>query len=824
MKLRTKATFDNAITDREIHNRQSAYEAATESIVLLKNEGILPIKPEKVAVYGIGAALNLKGGTGSGEVNERHCIGINEGLEAAGFTVTTQEWLKEYKAAYDKGKMEHGKGTLKKMFSGTDADKIDIMANPYHYPFGRKLMEEDLKASGAEICIYVISRQAGECSDRSLEHHDFHPAPEELHNIKVAAAYYKKLVVVINVGGSMDLTELEKIEGVKSIVFLCQQGMEGGRALADILTGKVTPSGCLTDTWSLSYEDIPFADQYSYLNGNVEEEDYNEGIYVGYRYFDSFAKRVRYEFGFGLSYTKFDIKPITVLQDKSKVMVTTELTNVGNQFAGKKVVQLYISCPDGSLKKEYQSLAAFGKTKVLKPGESQTLTLEFDMAQVASYQESTSEFVLEEGNYLLRLGESSRKSEVCGIILLPETVVVEKCCAICPPLKTIELLQNDTKLEQTLIPEGITKLVLDASCFSVVVNSYTEEKVKTDAKVETLFASLNEQEKLQLVMGTGVMGLKPVFTVAGSAAYSTSFPDKKIANMVFCDGPAGLRLQKTSVLLKNGKSKPVEPMMEFMSLLPKIVLKVMLGNPTKGKLMYQYATAFPVGTALAQTWNMELMEKVGDAVGTEMEEYGVTFWLAPGMNLHRNPLCGRNYEYFSEDPLLTGKCAAAITRGVQKHSGCFVTIKHYAANNQETNRSRVSSNMTERTLRELYLKGFKIAVQEGHAKGVMTSYNRINGIYASTSGDLITKALRKEWGYEGLVMTDWLATAEGLASNGEATHAGVDLIMPGGKKYLKAFEADLKNAVVKQQDIDAACKRVLTAVVQSQTQKEIFGD
>lgn len=815
MKLRTKAKSDNTVTEREIRNRQIAYDAATESIVLLKNEGALPITPSKVALYGIGAAINIKGGTGSGEVNERHCIGIKEGLENGGFTVTTNDWLDEYKKEYEEGKTAYGKELVKKLFSTNADDSINIMANPYHYPFGRMLNQDDLNRSNSDTCIYVVSRQAGECSDRSMEHYDYNIAKEEIHNIKMAASFYKKLIIVINVGSSIDLSELESIEGIGAIIFFCQQGMEGGRALTDVLTGKVTPSGCLTDTWGLKYTDFPFADQYSYLNGNIVEEDYKEGIYVGYRYFDSFSKRVRYEFGYGLSYTDFKIEPVGVTHDNSKIIVQAKVTNIGSKFAGKKVVQLYVSCPEVDMEKEFQSLAAFGKTKVLAPSESQIITLELDMELLASYQEKTSEFILEKGDYFLRLGESSRKTVVCAVVTLPESVVVEKCCSICPPQNKIELLKNDAKTKNHDTIAVVPKLSLDRSNFSKVVHTYEKDELQSNAKVEELFSSLTEKEKLKMIMGTGFMDRNPVFTVPGSAAYSASLPEKNIANMVFCDGPAGIRLQKTSVLMKNGKLKPVEPMMEFLGYLPKYVKMFMLGNPKKGKLLYQYATAFPVGTALAQTWNMELLERVGEAVGTEMKEYGVTYWLAPGMNIHRNPLCGRNYEYFSEDPILTGRCAAAITRGVQKHDGSFVTLKHFAANNQETNRSHVSSNISERVLREIYLKGFMIAVRESHAKGVMTGYNRINGFYTSTSEDLVTKVLRKEWGFEGLVMTDWFATGKGLASNGETIRAGVDILMPGGKKYMKAVKEDLKNGVVKQQDIDIACKRVLSAVVQS---------
>ena len=240
-------------------------------------------------------------------------------------------------------------------------------------------------------------------------------------------------------------------------------------------------------------------------------------------------------------------------------------------------------------------------------------------------------------------------------------------------------------------------------------------------------------------------------------------------------------------------------MLSAMNYIPDFMKKFALGNPEKRPCVYQFATSFPVGLALAQTWNTALVERVGEAVGKEMERYGVTYWLAPGMNIHRNPLCGRNFEYYSEDPLLTGKIAAAMSRGVQSRRGCYVTIKHFCCNNQEDNRNHTNANVNERALREIYLRGFRIAVQEGHAKAVMTSYNKVNGIYTNNSYDLLTKVLRNEWGFDGLVMTDWFATGKGVGSHSGAIEAGNDLIMPGGKsaagelkKRLRAGELDTK--------------------------------
>lgn len=814
MKKQIYATYDNQISEREKRNMQIAYEAAAEGIVLLENKGVLPIQPQKIALYGIGAAINIKGGTGSGEVNERHCVSIVEGLENEGFEITSKNWLNDYVEEFERGKQAFGKDMMKRMTSGSADDKINIMANKYHYPFGRKLTEKELEENPAKNCIYVISRQAGECADRSLSDDEFQISDTELHNLRLACKYFENVIVVVNVGGTMDLSPLDEMNQIGAIIYFCQQGMMGAKALVDILIGKRTPSGCLTDTWVNSYADVPYGDSYSYLNGNTEEEYYKEGIFVGYRYYDSFQKKVRYPFGYGLSYTNFSIEPVSVKNEKSTIMIQLKVSNIGTHFSGKKVVQLYVSAPKGKLEKEYQSLAAFGKTKELEPGESEEITLSFDMKDVASYDYEKAAFVLEEGKYVLRAGASSRDTEIYGVIELKESVITEQCKNICQTKLIFEELNNRTAPYEKR-PESDNIIIIDASDIETVYHNYEKNSQPEKTEIKSTLKKMTQDDKFRLLMGSGAMGNGTTVSVAGCASYTAAFPKLGIPDRVMCDGPVGLRLVRTQVEGKFGKLKPAEPMMEFLNYLPGMVKKMMLGNPKKGRCRYQYATAFPVGTALAQTWNMSLLEMVGDAVGVEMKEFGVTFWLAPGMNIHRNPLCGRNYEYYSEDPILSGKCAAAITRGVQQHKGKYVTLKHFCCNNQETQRNHVSSNLSERALREIYLKGFSVGVREANAKAVMTSYNRVNGRYASTWPDLCTTVLRMEWGFQGIVMTDWFSTGKGLGNNGETIKAGNDMIMPGGKEYIKALKQDLKNGKVSCEDIDAACERILNIILDS---------
>lgn len=820
--VRYKASKSDAVTEREKRNQQIAYEAAAESIVLLENDGTLPLTPCKVALYGGGAAMTVKGGTGSGEVNERHSTGIEEGLENAGFTVTTGNWLEDWRRRYEAGKAAHGKGVMKKMLSLDSAALINIMANPYRLPAGRKITVQDVKSSDTDTCIYVVSRQAGECADRELEKLDYQLTDMEKENIRRAVKAYKKVILVINVGCSMDLSILEEVPGINAVLYYCQQGMEGGNAFADILTGKVNPSGALSDTWACQYEDLPYAMEYAQMDGNPLEADYKEGIYVGYRYFQTFGVKTRYPFGYGKSYTTFDLAYQKAAMSGNQGTIEIEVTNTG-ACAGKKIVQIYAHCPQKGLKKEARRLIGFAKTSLLNPGEKETVKVAFEAHALSSYDEIKSVYVLEAGDYVLAYGENAEDVTACVKLKLDELVCLEQCESICPPERKIGELAEKAPVQESNLEE-LPVILWKSAEIETCTYDYSELEESTTETVENWLDSLTTEEMIELLSGTGMMGGNPYLMVPGAAAYTKAYPEKGICSTALCDGPAGLRLQRVSALTGKGRIKPMEMMMDFMNQFPGFVKKLMTGNSKKDTLLYQNATAFPVGTALAQTWNQELLEKVGNAAGEEMEEYGVTFWLAPGMNIHRNPLCGRNYEYYSEDPLLSGKCAAAISRGVQSHPGCYVTIKHYAANNQETQRNLMSSNMDERTLREIYLEGFRIAVREGGAKAVMTSYNRLNHVYTPNSYDLCTKVLRQEWGFDGVVMTDWMSTEKGLADRVQAYISGNDLLMPGGSGCVKEVKRAYREGKLNEDVIRQCCTRLLVLVEESNPQKEFFPD
>ena len=822
MNLLTKASFSDEVSQREKDNLQIAYQAACEGMVLLKNDGALPFSAKRIALYGPGASMTIKGGTGSGEVNERRSVTILEGLMDRGFEVTTQRWLADYHTAYEEARELHKKEKIQKL-ARLKGSVMDLLFDGFQAPAGRPITQEDVDASGTDSCVYVVSRQAGEGGDRRAEKGSFFLTDEETEAIRFCAGKYEHFLLVINAGAAIDMAFAGEIPGINTILFLCQLGQEGGHAFADVLSGKVSPSGKLTDTWAKRYADLPFSQEYSYLNGDLENEFYKEGIYVGYRFFDSFGVEPAYPFGFGLSYTSFAMRcaGIEIAEDGRRVTVRASVANIGETYTGMEVAQLYASAPNGALDKEYQSLAAFAKTEPLAPGASQTLELSFDFASLASFREADASYILEPGDYILRLGNSSRNTSVVGVLSLERETVVSRHTHICPlhlPLEELHAQPHDFGR----IPDGLPRLTIRPEAFETVTCVYGSMPVcPEDQRVKNALRRLTADEMAEIVVGAGYNSGKNRFQLPGSVGNTTSkFWDRGLANAALCDGPAGLRIQRRSTVDKSGKIKPVEMPFSAFADVPEVVKKFTLGDPEKETVLYQYATAFPVATALAQSWNTELLRQVGRAVFQEMKEYGCTFWLAPGMNIHRNPLCGRNFEYYSEDPRLTGAMAAALTLGVQQEEGFYVTIKHFACNNQEENRTAVSSNVGERALREIYLRGFEAAVREGRAKGVMTSYNRLNGVYTPNSHDLCTKVLRQEWGFEGVVMTDWSSTMKGRGSSAAALRAGNDLIMPGGSAFKKEIMQALQANLIDEADLRRCCGNVILSILNSAIQKE----
>ena len=823
MRLLTKASYSGEVSKREKENLEVAYRAACEGMVLLKNDGTLPFKTKKVALYGPGASMTIKGGTGSGEVNERHSVTILEGLEDRGFEIVTRAWIKEFEDSYAAAKAAYQEARKKRFNILKLNDIMQMLFEDFYAPVGRAITEEDVRAGETDTCIYVISRQAGEGGDRKAEKGDLFLTDEEREAICFCAAHYAHFLLVINCGSSIDMAFAEEISGINAILYLCQPGTEGGHAFADVVSGAVSPSGKLSDTWAKQYADIPYAGEYSYLNGDLQNEYYKEGIYVGYRYFDSFGIEPAYPFGFGLSYTEFAVHSAGVSAEGTRVTVKAAVTNTGVDYSGKEVVQLYVSAPNGRLHKEYQSLAAFAKTESLVPGERQELTLRFDLRSLSSYREADAAYVLEAGDYILRLGNSSRNTVPVAVLTLGEEIVVSKHTHICPVRDSFEeLVSLPYPAEE--ISSGIPHIMMDTGSVETTVYFYETPETCGEDRVRSFMDTLSVKEMVDIVVGVGMFGGEKRFNLPGSVGNTTSkFWDRGLANVTLCDGPAGLRIQKRSTVNKHGKVKPVEMAMSVLEAFPDFIKRFMVGDPEKDPVLYQYTTAFPVANALAQSWNTELMREIGNAIYREMKEYGCAYWLAPALNIHRNPLCGRNFEYFSEDPRLTGLISAAITSGIQQEEGYYVTAKHFACNNQEDNRNFVSSNVSERALREIYLRGFEITVREGGAKGIMTSYNKINGEYTPNSHDLCTKVLRNEWGFEGVVMTDWYSTNKGQANNALAMKAGNDLIMPGGGSFKREILSGVKSGLIAEEDLRRCCANVIRSIMNSAIQREYIG-
>ena len=758
---------------REKEHKALARRAAAEGIVLLKNDGVLPLQTRKIALYGPGSRMTVKGGSGSGDVHERHSVTIEEGLKNAGFEFPTTLWMDRFKGKYD-ADVAIWRSNLEekiKKFNPIQTMQMFIFIgeHPMPYPACTPVLPDEL-TDETDTAIYVLSRQAGEGKDRRAEKGDYLLSDIEEDSLRLLRKHYKKLILVLNCGSVMDLSILDEIR-IDAILFYGQGGMEGGNALADILTGKATPCGKLTDTWAYRYEDHPSADTFGYRNGNLDDEEYTEGIYVGYRWFDKQNIKPRYPFGYGLSYTTFTENVEEVTPD----YVAVTVTNVGD-YSGKNVLQLYISKPDGKLDHEKKALAAFSKTKLLAPGESQTLQIPYQLADIASFDESLSGFILEGGMYEIHLNDA-----LCGSILVEERI-----------LETVSPIGND---QPTVVTEEFSP------------------------KVKAFLEKLSDRDKCKLVTGGGY-SIRCYNNVMGAAGRTcTKLLKKGIPNIIFSDGPAGLNVNQSTTVMPDGTPR-------YPDGLPKDwqwgwlnkVGPLLKGKPGKGKTVYRYMTAWPSETVLAQSWNTELLEEVGRAIGTEMLEIGVSVWLAPGLNIHRNPLCGRNFEYYSEDPLLTGKMASAVTRGVQRQSGVGVSVKHYCCNNQEDNRMGVSANASQRALREIYLRAFRIAVTEGKPWTVMSSYNRVNGKYVCNSFDFCTRVLRQEWGFKGLVMSDWNATEQ--CSYADAINAGNDLIMPGTSAVAKRLEKELKAGTLCADALNLSAGRVLELVFKSDTCKE----
>ena len=776
----------------EIDHLATVRALAPECMVLLRSNGAFPLaEPGEIALFGSGARHTVKGGTGSGDVNSRHVTTVEEGLETAGFTIVTRPWLEAYERIRLRAHEEFIAGIRSEAARrGLPAIMVgmgSVMPEPEY------MIPLDIPAgTDPHAAVYVLSRTSGEGSDRAPEAGDLRLTNTEIRDILALNERFERFLLVLNVGGVVDLSPLDD---VANILLLSQLGATVGDAFADVLLGRAYPSGKLATTWAAWDEDDQIGDF-----GDPDDTRYREGVYVGYRFYDSTGKEPLLPFGFGMGYTTFDVQTRQASLDGARVSIDVDVTNTGG-YPGKETIQVYASVPAGRLDQPLQALAGFTKTDEIAPGATARITVDVDLTDLASYDEASHATILEAGRYLLRAGTSSRQLSPVAVVELAQDATVRHLAGdLGEPGFTDWKPEVPAVLD---IPAGLPVLTVDPADLRLPDHAEPDEQSALEGFSEALSLArgLRDDELVHIVLGDyrrgeesgSIVGAASTTVVGAAGQTTTRIPG--LPSIIMADGPAGLRLAPTYGVDAEG------PFSLGDSSLPATFLELMddAGREALGiadapeprepaEIREQYTTAIPIGTALAQSWNPVLAERLGDVVGAEMERFGIHLWLAPAFNLHRSVLCGRNFEYLSEDPLLAGRIAAAITRGVQSHPGRGVTIKHLACNNQETNRLNSNSRVSPRALRDLYLRAFEICVRRARPAAVMTSYNLINGVHTSESVELLEVILRQEWGFDGLVMTDWVV--DGMtrsdmkhprATAAATIKAGNELFMPGGE-------------------------------------------
>lgn len=715
---------------------------AADGIVLLKNEDkTLPITGQtRVAVFGRSAVNYFTVGYGSGgDVVSPYRRNLMEGLLEHGVKVDGilasqyETWCSRPRNVPDEGYWAHWP-----------------MSNPE-----MPLKAEDVAAAAlrCDMALVVIGRAAGESRENVLKPGSYYLTDREKAMLDVVATYFHRVCLVMDCGNVIDMSWTRDYENkLTAIVYAWQGGMESGTALADVLTGAVNPSGKLTDTIAVKYEDYPSSQSFGAMAFNA----YTEDIYVGYRYFETFAPdRVLYPFGFGLSYTRFRLSSQAAVSG-NQVTVNTTVENVGDE-AGREVVQVYVDLPCGTLGNPKRVLAGFKKTGLLQPGQQQVVDVSFDLASLASFDDTgctghKDAFVLEAGNYCVQAGTSIRdvKAVVCIVKQGLEVVrQLHECNAVRPEHGFCRMVNKGGALDMEMVPTANRNLKQDILAhlpqeLTPGQTEFTFEDVKARrCTPEEFVAQLSDQELDDITHGFGLMNdpSGPAGNAGSLGGVTEALKKRGIPTVITTDGPSGIRIRRTCSLL-------------------------------------------PCGTCLASTFDPEGVEALYRLLGREMVLQGTQVLLGPGMNIHRNPLCGRNFEYYSEDPLLTGKIAAAMVRGIQSQ-GVSACPKHFACNNQETNRNKCDSRLSQRAQREIYLKGFEIAVKESDPWCLMTSYNLVNGVWSHYHYELVTDILHDEWGYRGLTITDWWmqpgAAPEFPVITNDACRirAQVDVLMPG---------------------------------------------
>ena len=738
------ATATGEITDEM---KRLCRKTAAEGVVLVKNDGTLPL--EKGTVVSLFSRTQIDWfyvGYGSGgDVNCPDKINLVDGIRNCEELELNEKLAEVYASWVKECPPNHGVWG--------------------QWPYSQKEMPLDIitlqqNKGASDTAVVTIGRAAGEDRDSAYEEGCYLLSKSETAMLDLVCENFDKVIVLLNTGGIMDMSWVEKYgDKISAVMYVFQGGMESGNAVADVLCGKVNPSGRLTDTVAKNYFDYPSSENFAGKSVNNYEED----IFVGYRYFESFDKsNVVYPFGYGLSYTDFDIEYIDTEAFDDGFEITAKVTNTGKR-SGRQVVQLYAEKPCGKLGNPARELVAFTKTKDLAPSECEEVKMWVSDYQLTSYDDCGSTnhagaYVAEEGEYSFYLGENVREAKRVFSYYQEETEVYEQLRQAAAPQQHFEVLHAEVVDGKTVLrKKAVAKQKFDLA--TRINNNLPEDIEMTGDKglklidvkngkctMEEFVAQLDLVELEAITRGDYTMDSKlgAKCNAGAFAGVLESLRDKGVPAVITTDGPSGIRL-------------------------------------------FAYCSLIPIGTLLACTFDTELVEAIHTELAKEMKERGTDVLLAPGMNIHRNPLCGRNFEYYSEDPYITGKMAAAAVRGIQSQ-GASACPKHFACNNQEMRRTKNDSRLSERALREIYLKGFEICVREAQPKNIMTSYNRINGVYGHYNYDLCTTILRGEWGYEGNVMTDWWMQSEKSPENPAVkdqayrVRAQIDVFMPGGAR------------------------------------------
>lgn len=770
-------------------------DAAKEGMVLLKNEGgILPLKKgTRIALFGKGTFDYVKGGGGSGDVTVAYIRNLYEGFKLQGDKVDIFEPLCDYYRRDVEQQYEAGNAPgmtveppvpeelLMQAKAYTDTAIISICRFSGE-GWDRKSVLDDQNKN-----LWEGEREMAERSAKIFANGDFCLSVAEEAMVEAVKKNFAKVIVVMNVGGMVDTSWFVNEDDIGAVLMAWQGGMEGGLAAAELLTGDGNPSGKLSDTFAKTLEDYPST--YNFHESR-EYVDYTDDIYVGYRYFETVpgaSERVNYPFGFGLSYTTFDVETLCADERDGKIEIAVTVTNTGC-VAGKEVVQAYYGAPQGRLGKPARELAAFCKTRNLQPGETQRLRMSFAVEDMASYDDlgkvRKAAWLLEKGTYAFYVGTSVRDAKKLDFTYeVGEDVVTKQLTSRLTPSCLVKRMLADGSFEE--LPQGEPN---DPNANELQGMAFEEmegfvpavrgrgryqrwkepfkgehpfiEVAEGKITVDEFLAQLSDEEVAHLLGG------QPNTGVANTYGYG-NLPEYGVPSVMTADGPAGLRIA-----------------------------------PECGV----NTTCWPCSTLLACSWNPEVVEAVGAAGGAEVKENNIAMWLTPAVNIHRSPLCGRNFEYYSEDPFLAGKLAGAMVAGIQSnHVGA--TVKHFAFNNKESNRKNSDSRVSERAAREIYLKAFEIIVKEADPWSIMTSYNIINGHRASENADLLEGILRNEWGYEGCVTTDWWTCGEHY----KETKAGNDVKMGCG--YPERLLEALEKGCLTRAEMDACAKRILNLIL-----------